>query len=214
MEPSGLYYPNRIVRYFFLAMEEVMGLGGLNTVLSLAKLTRFQQERPPDNLDKSIDFVEMAALSNALEEVYGPRGGRGMAMRIGRACFSMGIKNFGVMMAMQDPTFRALPLNDRCMLGLLALDSVFNRFSDQRSSVKEDENAYYYFVENSPTAYGRHTDKPVCHALAGIVQECMSWSSNGYEFYVVETTCRACGSPKCTFQITRKPIGQAQNPPT
>jgi len=214
VERSGLYYPNRIVRYFFLAMEEVMGLGGLNTVLSNAKLTRFQQERPPDNLEKTVDFTELAALSNALEEVYGPRGGRGMAMRIGRACFSMGIKNFGVMLAMQDPAFRALALDERCMLGLRALDSVFNRFSDQHSTVEQDETSYRYIVDNSAFAYGRHTDKPVCHALLGIVQECMSWASNGYEFYVVESTCRACGSPNCTFQITRKPIGQSQNSPT
>lgn len=191
-----------------------MGLGGLNTVLSLAKLNHYQNQPPPDTLDKAVDFTELAALSAALEEMYGPRGGRGMALRIGRACFSMGIKNFGAMAGMQDPTFRSLPLEKRCVMGLKALETIFNRFSDQRSSMNEDENAYHFIVENSPIAYGRTSDKPVCHALAGIVQECMSWASNGYEFYVVETTCRAAGDERCTFQITRKPIGQAQSSPT
>lgn len=214
MEPSGLYYPNRIARYFFLAMEEVMGLGGLNTVLSIAKLNQYQQQPPPDTLDKQVDFSELSALNAALEEVYGPRGGRGMALRIGRACFAMGMKNFGALAGMQDPAFRALSLDERCQFGLQALASVFNRFSDQRSSVNQDSAAYTFVVENSPMAHGRTSEKPVCHALAGIVQECMSWASNGYEFYVVETACRACGDERCTFQITRKPIGQAPTSPT
>jgi len=32
-----------------------------------------------------------------LETVYGARGGRGIALRIGRATFSMGLKNFGAL---------------------------------------------------------------------------------------------------------------------
>ena len=208
VEASSLYYPNRIARYFFQAMEDVMGQGGLNMVLNLARLDQYISNAPPDTLDKDFDFASMTALNIALEETYGPRGGRGMALRIGRATFSQGMKNFGILAGINDPIFRALPLEKRCLMGLQALAQVFNNFSDQKCSVEEDPESYRFIVPNSAMCWGRKTDKPVCHAMAGIIQECMRWASNGYEYYVVENTCRACGDAQCVFTVQKTPIGQ------
>jgi hypothetical protein len=83
LEPSGLYYPNRFARLFFLAMEDVMGKHGLNSVLSIANLDAYIDQPPPDNMARQFDFAYMAALSEALENMYGTRGGRGIALRFG-----------------------------------------------------------------------------------------------------------------------------------
>jgi predicted hydrocarbon binding protein len=206
-EPSGLYYPNRIARYLFLAMEDVMGQSGLNMLLSLAKQDEFIGHYPSDNLVKGFDFASMAAIQQALEDIYGSRGGRGMAMRIGRACFSNGLKSFGALAGMSDPAFRALPREERCRMGVQALAAVFNKFTDQRSSFEEDERAFRFIVADSPMAWGRRTDKPVCHALAGMLQEGVRWASNGYEYIVYETACHACGDDHCVFTINKTPIG-------
>lgn len=206
-EPSGLYYPNRIARYFFLAMEDVMGQNGLNVVLSLAGLDVYLDRLPPDNLAGEFDFAAMSAIQEALEEMYGPRGGRGMALRIGRASFSQGMRTFGALAGMNDPAFRALPRDSRCRLGLMALANVYSSFSDQESSFAEDTQSYRFIVENSPMAWGRTADKPVCHALVGCLQECMRWISNGYEYYVSETACHACGNEMCEFVIHKVPMG-------
>jgi hypothetical protein len=42
-----MYYPNRIARLFFIAMEDVMGRIGLNAILSLAGLDNFIDQTPP-----------------------------------------------------------------------------------------------------------------------------------------------------------------------
>ena len=97
LEPSGLYYPNRIARAFLLSMADVMGHNGLNAVLSLAELERYIDDLPEDVLSRRFDFAEMAALNQALEDMYGARGGRGMALRVGRACFAQGLKRFGAL---------------------------------------------------------------------------------------------------------------------
>jgi predicted hydrocarbon binding protein len=206
-EPSGLYYPNRIARYLFLAMEDVMGQSGLNMLLSLAKQDEYIGHYPSDNLVKGFDFASMAAIQQALEDIYGSRGGRGMAMRIGRACFSNGLKSFGALAGMSDPAFRALPREERCRMGVQALAAVFNKFTDQRSSFEEDERSFRFIVADSPMAWGRRTDKPVCHALAGMLQEGVRWASNGYEYIVYETACHACGDDHCVFTINKTPIG-------
>ena len=83
--PSGYYYPNKIARIFLLAMEEIMGKNGLNAVLNMAKQPQLIDNYPPDSLDKAFDFAQFSALNAALEEMYGPRGGRGLALRGGRA---------------------------------------------------------------------------------------------------------------------------------
>jgi predicted hydrocarbon binding protein len=190
-------------------MEDVMGKGGLSALLTLADLHSFISQPPPNNLARQFDFAYFAALSQALEEMYGARGGRGMALRIGRASFARGLKTFGAMAGMTDPAFVALPLDTRTRLGLDALAAIFTNFSDQQSSVRELDEYYEFTTEMSPMAWGRSADKPVCHALTGMIQESLRWSSDGYEFHVQEHSCRAVGDEACVFRVNKKPIGQS-----
>jgi len=206
-EPSGLYYPNRFARLFLLAMEDVMGQQGLATILSMAGLDTYIDTPPPDNLARQFDFAYMAALSQALEDMYGTRGGRGIALRIGRATFSQGFKSFGMLAGMAHPAYAALPLEQRTDLGVRAMAAVFTRFSDQTTTVSDGGDAYLFTVENSPMAWGRTSERPVCHALAGIIQEGMRWASRSYEYHVQEIACRAAGADACTFKVSKNPIG-------
>jgi predicted hydrocarbon binding protein len=209
LEPSGLYYPNRFARLFLLAMEDVMGNRGLSAILSMAGLEAYMDNPPPDTLARQFDFAHMAALNESLERMYGARGGRGIALRIGRATFSMGLKDFGAMAGMATPAFQALSLEKRADIGVHALAAIFTNFTDQTTSVQMSPDAYQLIVETSPMAWGRTADRPVCHALSGIIQEGMRWSSRSYEFHVQETACRATGSQQCIFRINKNPIGGA-----
>ena len=198
LEPSGLYYPNRIARAYLRAMGEVMGKNGLNAILSLAGLEQYIDNPPPDTLTKQFDFAYLAALSQALEDMYGARGGRGMALRIGRACFSLGIKSFGALAGVTDPAFAVLPLPSRSYLGLRAM----------ASTVTTEDDAYEVHVDVSPFSWSRTAEKPVCHALVGITQETLRFASNGYEYHVQEIACRAIGNDECVFRVNKLPIGQ------
>lgn len=205
-EPSGLYYPNRFALLFMLAMQDVMGKAGLNTILSLAGLENYIDNPPPENLARQFDFAHLAALSQSLESMYGARGGRGIALRIGRATFSKGMKSFGVLAGMAHPSFQALPLEQRTHLGVKALAAVFTKFSDQASHIDEQTDSYFFIVDVSPFSWGRQTDRPVCHALTGILQEGLRWASQGREYHVQEIACRATGSENDIFKINKNPI--------
>ncbi len=74
LEPSGYYYPNRIARAFFAAMDDVMGQHGLSALLTLAHLDHYLENLPPDDLQRQFDFSAIAAMNVALEEMYGVRG--------------------------------------------------------------------------------------------------------------------------------------------
>ncbi len=165
------------------------------------------RQLPPDTLERAYDFANFAAFCDALEGMYGARGGRGMALRIGREWFGRGMKSFGALAGLADPAFQVLPLEMRCKIGLEALTNVLTHYSDQRIQLQDEDECYHWVVETSPTAWGRVADKPVCQAQVGLLQECLNWASGGREFHTYERACTAVGSPQCIFTIQKKPIG-------
>ena len=79
------FYPNKMGRIVLLAMEEVMGRNGVNAILNLARLKNLVNCYPPNNFDRQFTFEEVGAIQQALDDMYGPRGSRGLALRAGRA---------------------------------------------------------------------------------------------------------------------------------
>lgn len=204
---SGLYYPNKFARSYLVAMEDVMGRSSLSAVLNMANLSQYAEALPPNNLDLAFDFADFTAINVALEELYGPRGGRGLALRSGRACFAHGMRSFGAMAGVANAAFRVLPLALRQKVGLHAIAGIFTHFSDQTTRIVARDDGYDVVVEASPVAWKREASKPVCHAVAGMIQEGLRWISWGHEYWVVETKCQAVGDEHCVFAVDSNPIG-------
>lgn len=207
LDSSGLFYPNRFARLFLLAMKTVMGEASLHTVLTMSGLSQFIQSPPPDTMVREFDFAHLSAISQQLEVLFGARGGRSMALRVGREMFAIGLNRFGAFAGMNDPAYIALPLDNRATIGIQTLAAVFSNFSDQTSTVKITPDAYLFEVATSPMAWGRTAERPVCHAIVGILQEGLNWSTNGQEFHVQEIECHASGGEICVFKINKNPIG-------
>lgn len=205
-QKSGLYYPNKIGRIYLMAMEEVMGKGGINAVLNLAKLSHFIDNYPPNNLNREIDFADFSAVNQAIEEMYGPRGGRGLALRAGRASFAQGLSDFGALIGASELAFKVVPLGTKLKVGLRAMAETFTKFSDQESEVSEESDRFVYTIKKCPVCHGRTADRPVCFAAVGILQEGLRWVSGGKDFRVEEFNCRAKGDALCQFAIYKEPL--------
>ena len=210
MEPtpkSGFYYPNKFALITISALEDVMGKNGLNAILNLAGLGHLIGNPPADNLKKEFDFSEFSAINQALEEMYGPRGGRGLALRAGRATFSDGLRSFGALAGAGDLAFKVLPLQAKLRIGVPAMAKIFSQMSDQISTVEEREHEFIYTIHRCPVCWGRHDEeKPVCFVAVGLLQEGLKWVSGGNEFRVNESKCVATGDDVCEFVIQKKPI--------
>lgn len=202
---SGLYYPNKIARIAILSFEEVMGKNGLNAILNLANLPHLIDHYPADNLDRQFDFADFSALNGALEELYGPRGGRGLALRAGRATFDAALRNFGALAGVGDLGFKVLPLPLKLRIGLPAMARIFTQTSDQHSTVEEKEDHFLYRIHRCPVCWGRTTDKPACFIASGLLQSSLKWVSGGMEFRVSQTTAHSTGDPTCDFVISKLP---------
>jgi predicted hydrocarbon binding protein len=208
LQKSGFNYPNKFGLITIKSLEEVMGKNGLNAILNLAGLPNYIERYPADNLEKGFDFVELSAIGSALEEMYGPRGGRGLALRAGRATFSDALKNFGALAGVADLAFVVLPLHAKLRIGLPAFARIFVQLTDQITAVEEKDNEFIWTIHRCPCCWGRHgADKPVCYIATGLLQESLKWVSGGSEFRVNESKCVAVGDPVCEFVIQKEPIG-------
>lgn len=203
---SDLYYPNRMGRILLESLEEVMGRNGLNALLNLTNQRQLIHELPPDNLAKEFDFANISNITQGLEEIYGPRGSRGLALRSGRAIFSRGLKHFGALAGVGDLAFKVLPLQTKLKVGVPAVARIFTQFSDQKSYVEEFDDHFLYYIAPCSICWGRHADRPVCYMAVGILQESLRWVSGGLEFRIEEISCTAMGAESCIFKIDKEPI--------
>jgi predicted hydrocarbon binding protein len=204
---AGLYYPSKFGLIAIKSLEDVMGKNGLNAILNMAGLTTYIENYPPDTLEKSFDFSDLSSINIALEEMYGPRGGRGLALRAGRATFADALKNFGALAGVGDLAFKVLPLQAKLRIGLPAMAKIFTQVSDQHSTVEEHENEFVYTIHKCPVCWGRSgVDKPACFIAVGLLQEGLKWVSGGNEFRVNESKCVALGDVVCEFIIQKEPI--------
>ncbi len=208
------YYPNRMGRILLLAMEEILGQSGVNAVLNLAHLPAYIHNYPPHNRDMEFPFETISHLQAALEEAYGPRSGRGVAQRIGRASFKYGLREFGPELGLTDLAFRLLPLPAKLKAGSEAMATLFNSCTDQRVRIERDETFIYWHIERCPLCWERHAQEgtghafsgPCCNLAVGLLQEALYWLSAGKYFEVTEEKCIACGDSACTILINQTPM--------
>jgi len=202
------YWPNKMGRMFLLALEDVMGESGVKAVLNLAGLSHRVGSCPTNDLELGFGFDELSQIMQALEDMYGPRSGRRLAYRAGRAGFKYGLKDFGALLGLADLAFRLLPLAMKLKVGLDAIADTFNNFTDQRVRVEEETSHFVYMVERCPLCWGRRSNVPCCSAAVGLLQEATSWVSRGKRFDIKEAGCIAMGHSQCTFVVGKQPVDE------
>ena len=207
IEKSGYYYANKIALIYLRAMEEVLGKNGVSAILNLAGLSHVIDNYPVDTLERQFEFADFSAINGALEEMYGPRGGRSLARRSAWATFDNVLRNFGALAGVGDLAFKVLPLPTKLKVGLPAMARVFSQISDQKSTVEEAGDSFIYTIHICPVCWGRSSDKPVCWAAIGLLEAGLRWASGGQNFLVQETRCIAMGDPVCEFRVAKEPIG-------
>jgi predicted hydrocarbon binding protein len=206
MSAESFFYPQKMGRIIFLSMEEVMGSHGVDAILLLASLEKFVQNYPPDAKVRDFPFETVSLLQSTLEKAYGPRGGRGLALRVGRACFKYGLKDYGSMLGLTEMAFRLLSMPTKLSAGARSFAGLFNKYTDQKVQVEEKENKIFWHIERCPLCWGRTADEPICHLAVGLLQESLYWLSGGKVFDVKETTCIAQGDATCTIAIDTTPF--------
>ena len=206
---SGFYYPNKMARIYLLSIEEIVGPEAMKAVLGLVGLAEYIGHYPPDNMGREFDFADFAAIGASLEQLYGLRAERGLALHAGKACFSQGLAEFGSISGLGELAFKAIPFNTKLKIGLKAMAESFAKFGDQITTVTEEADRFIYTIQRCPVCWGRTSPKPICFIATGIIKAGLEWFTGGQEFTVEEVACQACGHQACVFQICKTPLGRS-----
>ncbi|MCP4426803.1 MAG: 4-vinyl reductase [Chloroflexi bacterium] len=200
------YYPNKMGRIVLTAMEEIMGRHGVNAILNLAHLQHLVNNYPPNNLRLGFTFSEFSAIQQTLDDMYGVRGGRGLALRAGRETWKYALREFMPVLGITDLAFRTLPLGIKIKIGLDVFAETLNKFTDQRVRLGEDERGFLWIIERCPVCWQRKSEAPTCHLAVGLLEQSLDWVSRGRRFGVEEVSCIAVGDETCTILISKKPL--------
>lgn len=201
-------YPNQMGRIFLVCLEEVIGKAGVDTVLNQANLSHLIDDYPQKHQEQRFKFEDISAILQTLEEIYGQRGGRGLAQRTGRVCTKLIVREYGPVLGFSDLAFRLLPSEDKLHTCINIIADIFNRFYGQIITLDEDNDYYYWDTERCPLCWGRTSEVPLCYLTVGLIEEAAYWVSNGKTFNVVETACVAMGDRTCRISITKQPLDQ------
>jgi predicted hydrocarbon binding protein len=205
-DTATYYYPNKMGRIVLTAMEDIMGRHGVNAILNLSTLSHLVNNYPQNNLDLGFSFNEFGSILETLDEMYGIRGGSGLATRAGRETFKYALKEFMPVLGIADLAFRPFPMGMKIKIGLEVFAETFNKFTDQIVRLEQDANRHLWVIERCPVCWQRKTDGPCCHLAVGLLQESLFWVSNGKNYRVYEDQCIASGDDACVIIIDKKPI--------
>ncbi len=201
---SGYGYPNLAARIFLLEFENLMGKNGVSALLNRAGLEAWITALPADDTERGVDFAEFSALLAALDDLYGPRGGRGLARRAGWAAFPQMMTRLEALQPLVDLPTRGITPTEKLQLALQSLAEAFSQASDQLCSVSEDGDAFSFHIQRCPACWGRKAeDGPACAALAGLLDECVHWLFGGEPTRLEETECIAQGGTACSFRLPK-----------
>jgi hypothetical protein len=202
---SGLYFPNTIARIFMVSMEEVLGKNGLNTVLNQAGQSVYIDNYPPDDAEKEFDYSYFSSIAAAMDNVYGSKGAKLMAMRSGNAVFNQIINRIGAPVDINDSSFKSRPLTEKITTGLIIIRDMFSNEKEEPFVVLESGH-FLYSVHYCPACWGRVTKEPSCYLITSILQASLRWVTGGLEFNILQTKAHSCGDETCNFEIPPEPV--------
>jgi hypothetical protein len=202
---SGLSYPNNLSRAILNALEDVMGVNGLNAILNLSNQSRFIGNYPADDSETKFDFAYISSILGAIEEMYGPKGGRILSMRAGQATFNQMIADVGEPVDINDEIFQSKPLTEKIQFGLTFFRSTWRKtITDPVPQIESGE--FLYPIPYCPCCWGRTTETPTCFLITGTLRACLRWITNGQDFNITQVSARSCGAPSCDFLVPIIPM--------
>jgi len=184
---------------------DLMGRHGAEAVLRRSGLARWIG-RPQGSLaGEALAFSDASAWLRGLEETLGPRGARGLGRRMGASAFDRVLRPSGVVAAMRDPAFQALPVDRRLRAGLYSLARVLGSWTSARLTTREDGEGLLLRSEPCPDCTGRQGTAPVCAAMVGLLSAAVTWIAVEASARWEEIACRAGGAPACEFRLRWEP---------
>ena len=192
---------NKAYRVILEGVIEIVGSNGLKSVLNYSGLTKYLDDLPPNNSEKSGPKIsEVAALSAGIEEVFGKQGARAILFQVGRMQAKWGVEENPDIAQQALSAMSGMSESDRAKVILnYTADTASKQFNSETRVQEEGDD----FLYETASWINRKSDTPLCHSTVGFLSGLVAWAVGGNDWKVQETRCVAMGDAMCVFRIYR-----------
>ena len=202
---ADMVLPPEAVEVAFITVREVVGQGGINTLLRRAGLEDYEG-RTELKKGEQVTFGHIGRLTQAMIDLYGLRGATAILRRAGRVQFRTWREAYPKAIGTARVALRALPVLTRLRLVLNSVSLAAGQIAHVECHISQDDDYIFFEACQCPYCSTLQAESPLCETAVGALEELATWVSNGKRFEVQEVSCRAMGDPACRFAILKKPL--------
>lgn len=198
------YITNSLMYVTLLALKDILGDNGFNTVLQSSELNKYREEFPPNNDKLEVLGSEFTQLIKGVIYIFGEKGARPLLYNAGRRGFQVVLKENPAMFNLVGLGLKALPKKKR-------LEKVFSIGSKQANELFGENQRFYVGEEGFVSEFfdcfwckGIKSEGPICFGELGFNAETAKWAT-GDEYEVKEVLCRARGDDICKIVVSLEP---------
>ena len=199
-------------RWTLLAIVEVAGEHGLDSVLQKVGMERFRQSYGSDKLEPAsgLTFRDYANVNAGALEVLDSKV-PGNVFHSGRVSARHAMRKNGEMFPLT-PELADKTIAEEGKL-LASLDTILKGYQGVAAQsgqhynawLEETETHFYYHLESCAVCAGKEAEEPICLFFSGSLMESIKWLT-GRKYNVREVECRALDAPACVWEIKKSPV--------
>ncbi len=179
--------------------REIIGQAGVNAVVNRAQILY------ADGPITGGNTASVGHIQSALEELYGQRGGQGVALRAGRSGFNHLLRTEGKEMGLTETNYRMLPSQARIFVGLQLLAQKLSAMITRSVQVEELGGHWLWRMENEVQQGCEGVAQNRCFFIIGFLQEYMMWASGG-KYHNVQEVPQDEPGKVCLIQLEKNSL--------
>jgi len=198
-DDAHLVLPSEAVVVALQTVTEIVGLSGIRTVLRHAGLDTYMQDgKVAEGME--VTFGHIGQVSQALMDIYGPRGAAAMLRHAGSLQFTKWQEAYPGALGVAQIALKALPPMGRVRMVLKAVTVAAKQIVNVESSIDANGDKVVFKAYQCPYCSGVKADHKYCLTAVGALEAVTEWAT-GNKWSVEETACRAMGNDACVFEL-------------
>jgi predicted hydrocarbon binding protein len=193
---------NLSMKLWLEAIQAVIGINELESVLSYAHLEKYIGNFPPGDHEMRIPLEDLRNLLLSLYEVAGGRDTHDLQLHIGRERARISVRTQPELAGIVHTAACSVPERKRMRMALEKIKDETERMYKTHIELREEDSSFLCINRSNFESEEVISTIPVCGAFAGILQYTIEQVTENL-YHVEEVECRALGHRADVFKIKR-----------
>jgi predicted hydrocarbon binding protein len=190
--------PNELLSAYLIALEDLLGKNGVNTVLNISGYQEWVESYPSDSTREPIPHAALSKIQETVEDIYGTRTGLNLSRSAARNTLT---KAHAELVDIERLKHLSGDEIEKIEQALRAFANLFASDNSGGSTVSRENKQLSISFQDCPNCAGRESKSPICMTYLGWIEGLVMLVDSGVEVVISETTCLATGDDECTFDI-------------